>query len=147
MRRAGFVAQALLPCFGGSRCWPLRLPPPRLQPARLPGSNGLFYPQRAANDSSHAVGEALLRYEAFAVLCLPALAARNRWPHRYPSGDRARSRGSLMGTARRGPLLSVRRLSATYTRGQLNVEAGKQSSGGARPTCSSRPTALRRAIL
>ncbi len=90
-------------------------------------TTGLIFPQTAANDSSHAVGEALLRYEAFYRLS-PAL--------RFAGGIDARAdthleteRGpglSWWDRERRRPALEVRRLSATYTRGKLTVEAGKQ---------------------
>jgi len=85
------------------------------------------YPQSAPNDSGRAVGEALFRYEAF---YKPAPTLR------FAGGIDARTdthRETERGPAlswwdreRRRPAFALRRLSATYTRGKLTLEAGKQ---------------------
>ena len=89
-------------------------------------TTALLFPQEAPNDSAHAVGEALFRYEAFYKLTNLSFAgafdARTD-THR----DTARDWGGLWwDRSRLRPLFAVRRLSATYTRGRLTVEAGKQ---------------------
>jgi hypothetical protein len=86
----------------------------------------MAFPQTAPNDSSHAAGESLFRYEAFYKLTnfrfAGAIDARTDTHHeteRTPAlswWDRTRQR----------PAFAVRRLSLTYTRGKLTFEAGKQ---------------------
>src|SRR5437763_9388030 len=90
-------------------------------------STGLFFPQAAANDSSHAVGEWLFRYEASYKLA-PGLKLSGGIDARTDTHrETERELGlSWWDRERRRPLLAVRRLSATYTRGKLTVEAGKQ---------------------
>ena len=90
-------------------------------------TTAILYPQAAANDSGPAVGEALLRYEAFYKLTpelrlaggIDARADTHRETEREPGlswWDRERQR----------PALDVRRLSLAYSRGHLTVEVGKQ---------------------
>ena len=88
---------------------------------------GLLFPQTAANDGSHGVGEALLRYEAFYKFS-PALRISGGIDARTDSHlETEREIGlSWWDRERRRPAFEVRRLSATYTRGKLTVEAGKQ---------------------
>ena len=89
-------------------------------------TTALVFPQTAPNDSGHAVGEALFRYEAFYKLTnlrfAGAIDARTD-THQETARDWG---GPWWDRTRRRPLFSVRRLSATYTRGRLTVEAGKQ---------------------
>jgi hypothetical protein len=89
-------------------------------------TTALVYPQAAPNDSAHVVGEALFRYEAFYKLTnlrfAGAIDARTD-THQQTARDWG---GIWWDRTRRRPLLAVRRLSATYTRGRLTVEAGKQ---------------------
>jgi hypothetical protein len=89
-------------------------------------TTSLVFPQTAPSDSGRVVGEALFRYEAFYKLTnlrfAGAIDARTD-THQ----ETARDWGGLWwDRTRRRPLFSVRRLSATYTRGRLTVEAGKQ---------------------
>lgn len=89
--------------------------------------NGFFFPQSAANDSSHAVGEATLRYEASskigqALVLSGAIDARTD-SHRY---TRREFGLSYWGRGRLRPAFSVRRLNASYTRGKLALTFGKQ---------------------
>jgi hypothetical protein len=89
-------------------------------------TTALVFPQAAPNDSAPAVGEALFRYEAFYKLTnlrfAGAVDARTD-THRETARDWG---GAWWDRGRRRPLFAVRRLSATYTRGRLTVEAGKQ---------------------
>jgi hypothetical protein len=86
-----------------------------------------LYPQAAPNDSSHVIGDALLRYEAFYKLSSSlrfagAVEARfdtHRVTQREPGF-------SWWDRERRRPAFAARRLSAIYARGKLTVEAGKQ---------------------
>ena len=84
------------------------------------------FPQTAPNDSGRVVGEALFRYEAFYKLTnLRFAAAIDARTDTHQ--ETARDWGGLWwDRTRRRPLFAVRRLSATYTRGRLTVEAGKQ---------------------
>jgi hypothetical protein len=90
-------------------------------------TTGLFYPQSAPNDSGHVVGEGLLRYEAFYKL-VPDLRFAGAIDARADTHQETdRSFGlNWWDRTRRRPAISVRRLSATWTRGRLTVEAGKQ---------------------
>jgi hypothetical protein len=84
------------------------------------------YPQTALNDSSRATGDALLRYEAF--------YKRSAW--RFSGGIDARTDThrqdlrdwhlSWEDREIRRPAFEVRRLSVSYTRGPVLVEAGRQ---------------------
>src|ERR1019366_951636 len=89
-------------------------------------TTALVFPQTAPNDSAHAVGEALFRYEAFYKLTtLRFAAAVDARTDTHQETDRDWG-GAWWDRSRRRPLFAVRRLSATYTRGRLTVEAGKQ---------------------
>ena len=89
-------------------------------------TTALLFPQDAPNDSAHAVGEALFRYEAFYKLTdLRFAAAIDARMDTHQQTDRAWG-GVWWDRAPRRPLFAIRRLSATYTRGRLTVEAGKQ---------------------
>lgn len=88
---------------------------------------GVGYAQTAPNDSGQAVGDALFRYEAFykvasGLSLAVGIDARadtheqvERWLH-----------FSLLDRERLRPAFELRRLSLTYSRGKLTLEAGKQ---------------------
>ncbi len=85
------------------------------------------YPQTAPNDSAHALGEALFRYEAFykpvaALRFAGAFDARTD-THRQ---DERKLHLSWWDREIRRPSFEVRRLSASYNRGGLTIELGKQ---------------------
>jgi hypothetical protein len=87
----------------------------------------LLFPQTAPNDSAHLVAESLLRYEAFYKLS-PRLRISGGFDARTDTHrETERDFGlSWWDRERLRPAFEVRRLSATYTRGKLTVEAGKQ---------------------
>lgn len=90
-------------------------------------SGGLFFPQAAPIDASHATGEWLLRYEASYKLA-PGLKLSGGIDARtdtHRETDRELEL-SWWDRERRRPSLAVRRLSATWSRGKLTIEAGKQ---------------------
>ncbi len=89
-------------------------------------TTALVFPQDAPNDSVHAVGEALFRYEAFYKLTdLRFAAAVDARIDTHQETDR--TWGDVWwDRARRRPLFAVRSLNATYTHGRLTVQAGKQ---------------------
>jgi hypothetical protein len=138
--RAGLVGRALSP----ATCRHRRLPPAWCFPATLLllaaavahaqnfsqrgflETTALFFPQTAPDDSAHAVGEALFRYEAF--YKLTNLRFAGAFDARIDTHqETGRDWGGLWwDRSRRRPLFAVRRLSAVYTRGRLTVEAGKQ---------------------
>ena len=90
-------------------------------------TTGTFYPQIAPNDSGRAVDEMLVRYEAFYKLDA-------HWRFAGGIDARADTHGeverdpdvSWFDRSRLRPALAIRRLSATYTRGKLTFEIGKQ---------------------
>jgi hypothetical protein len=90
-------------------------------------TTGLFYPQKAQNDAGNVVGEGLFRYEATYKLApglklSGGLDARTD-THRYTEREWGLSwwdRSFLR------PAFAVRSLSASYSRGRLTVELGKQ---------------------
>jgi len=86
-----------------------------------------IYPQTAPNDSSHIVGDALFRYEAFYKVS-PYFRLAGAFDARTDTHlDTERDFGlSYWDRERRRPAFEVRRLSATYSRGKLTIEAGKQ---------------------
>jgi len=90
-------------------------------------NTGLFFPQQATNDSSHAVGEWLLRYEA-AYKLAPGLKISGAFDARTDTHLETGREFHLSwwDRERRRPAFEVRRLSATYSRGRLTIEAGKQ---------------------
>ena len=90
-------------------------------------TTGLFFPQAAPNDSGHATGEALLRYEAFYKLTPDFHLAGGIDARTDTHLETERSFDlSWWDRSRQRPAFAVRRLSAIYTRGKLTVEAGKQ---------------------
>lgn len=88
---------------------------------------GTFFPQHGANDSGHAIGDALFRYEAAAKLtpwfkldgALDARTDSHRMTERSLRFD-WQDRGFLR------PAFSFRRFSATAFKGPVTFEAGKQ---------------------
>jgi hypothetical protein len=90
-------------------------------------TTGYFFPQTAPNDSSHAVGEALFRYEAFYKVT-PDLRLAGGFDARADTHlETERDWGlSWWDRNRRRPAFAVRRLSATYSRGKFTFEVGKQ---------------------
>ncbi|HET9943650.1 MAG TPA: hypothetical protein VFR05_09930 [Terriglobia bacterium] len=86
-----------------------------------------IYPQKAANDSAHVIGEVQIQYEGFyrpwnSLQISGSLEFRSDTHHqterefRLDWDDRSRQR----------PMLSLRRLSAEYHRGGFSIQAGKQ---------------------
>jgi len=89
-------------------------------------SSAQLYPDTTANDAGHVVGESLFRYEAFYKLTDLSFAAgfdARFDTHRETARDLD---FSWFDRTRQRPLFAIRQLSATYTRGKLTVEAGKQ---------------------
>ena len=87
----------------------------------------LGYPQTAPNDSGSAIGESLLRYEAFYKLSAGwqfsgGIDARTD-THRQ---DARALHLSWQDRETQRPAFEVRRLSAIYHRGPLTIELGKQ---------------------
>jgi hypothetical protein len=83
-----------------------------------------LYPDTAPNDSSHAVGESLFRYEAFYKLTdLRFVAGVDA---RYDTHQQTGTDFSFFDRTRQRQVVGVRRLSAAYSRGKLTIEAGKQ---------------------
>jgi len=90
-------------------------------------STGLLFPDTAPNDSGHATAEILFRYEAFYKLT-PSFHLAGGIDLRtdtHLETERAFGLSWWDRTSQR-PAFAVRRLSATYTRGKLTIEAGKQ---------------------
>jgi len=87
-------------------------------------TGAFLYPQTAPNDSSHAVGDGLFRYEAFYKLTDLRFAAGV--DARYDTHQQTGTDFSFFDRTRRRPAFNIRRLSATYTHGKLTVETGKQ---------------------
>jgi hypothetical protein len=93
-------------------------------------TTGIFYPQAAPNDGGQAIGESLFRYEGF--YKLTNLRFAGTIDARFDTHqETARALDSWWNQAwwdrgLRRPMLSMRRLSAQYTRGKLTVEVGKQ---------------------
>ncbi len=90
-------------------------------------TTGIFFPQAAPNDSAHAVGDALLRYEAFykAAPTLRFAAAFDARTDTHHETERD-WRVSWWDRERQRPAFEIRRLSAIWTRSKLTLEAGKQ---------------------
>lgn len=90
-------------------------------------SAGLFFPQTAPGDSSHAAGEWLLRYEPSYKLA-PSLRIYGSFDARTDTHLETERDPhiSWWDRERRRPAFAVRRLSATWSHGRLTVEGGKQ---------------------
>jgi len=85
-----------------------------------------LYPDTAPSDSAQVTAESLLRYEAFYKLTNLRFTAGI--DARFDTHN-ATSRGldfSWFDRTRRRPALTVRSLTAAYSRGKLTIEAGKQ---------------------
>jgi hypothetical protein len=90
-------------------------------------TGGYFFPQTAPDDSSHVVGEGLLRYEAFYKITQNFKLAGGFDLRTDTHNETDRSLGlSWFDRSRIRPAFAIRRLSATYTNGKLTVEVGKQ---------------------
>jgi len=85
------------------------------------------YPQTAPNDSSHAVGDALLRYQA-SYKVRPWLRISGALDARYDTHQQVERSLALDWQDRslRRPLLALRELNATLSKGKLTAELGKQ---------------------
>jgi hypothetical protein len=88
---------------------------------------GFFYPETALNDRGHAVGSALLRYEAFYRVA-PELTFAGGFDARVDTHGEVERRWHLswQDRERLRPAFAIRRLSATYARGAVAIEIGKQ---------------------
>lgn len=86
-----------------------------------------LYPQTAPNDSSHVTSGALFRYEAFYKVT-PNLRLAGGIDARIDTHLETDREPALSwwDRERRRPAFAIRRLSATYSRGKLTIEAGKQ---------------------
>jgi len=90
-------------------------------------TTALAFPDTAPGDSSHIVGEWLLRYEAFYKFTPDFRIAGGLDARIDTHLETEREFGlSWWDRSRQRPALAVRRLSATYSHGKLTVEAGKQ---------------------
>jgi hypothetical protein len=90
-------------------------------------ARGTAYPQEAANDSAHAVGELLFRYEGFysprqALQFSAGLDIRSDTHHQTERDARL----DWADRSLRRPAASIRRASVHWHRGGFSVEAGKQ---------------------
>lgn len=87
----------------------------------------MFFPQQAPNDTTRAVGDLLARGDLF-VKPAPWIQFAAGLDFRANSHDQVddRWRLDLDDRGARRPRLSLRRLSATFTRGAFTVDAGKQ---------------------
>jgi hypothetical protein len=88
---------------------------------------GTFYPQKAANDTAQSVGESLFRYEGFyrassSFQIAGAIDLRTDTHHQVERDFKL----SWQDREVRRPIGEVRRLSATYHRGPVAFEVGKQ---------------------
>jgi hypothetical protein len=90
-------------------------------------TGGTFYPQKAPNDRAHAVGDSLFRYEGF-YTASPSLQIAGAIDLRTDTHRQVERGFKLSWQDReiRRPLGEVRRLTATYHRGPLTFELGKQ---------------------
>jgi hypothetical protein len=88
---------------------------------------GVMFPQRASNDDGRLVGDVLAREEAF-LKPVPWVQFAAGLDVRANSYDQVEDRWRIDIRDRRieRPRLSVRRLGATFTRGPLTVDIGKQ---------------------
>jgi len=84
-----------------------------------------LYPQTAPNDATRAVAEALFRYEP-SWKARPWLRLSGSFDARADTHDRVASTVDWWDRGTKRPALSVRRLSATFSRSRLTVEVGKQ---------------------
>jgi len=90
-------------------------------------TSATLYPQTAPNDSSHVVGETLLRYEAFYKVSAHLRLAGGIDARTDTHHETEREFGlSWWDRERQRPAFAVRRLSASYSTGKLNFEVGKQ---------------------
>ena len=90
-------------------------------------NRGTFYPQKALNDSGRAIGESLLRYEGF-YLPSTQLQVAGAVDFRIDTHHQVDREFHLSWLDRgvQRPAVAIRRLSATYHRGPVTLELGKQ---------------------
>ncbi len=90
-------------------------------------AKGLFFPQEAANDPEHLVGDLRARLEVFAKPAdwLRLAVGLDGLANSYRQVD-SRGAPNVSDRGRLRPALSVRRLSATLVRRALTLELGKQ---------------------
>jgi len=86
-----------------------------------------LYPETAPNDSSHAVDDSLFRYEA-SYKARPWLRISGSFDAEFDTHEQVERAAHLDWQDRslRRPLLSLRELKATLSRGRLTAEFGKQ---------------------
>lgn len=86
-----------------------------------------LYPETAPNDSSHAIDESLLRYEA-SYKALPWLLLAVGFDARFDTHEEVERTAHLDWQDRslRRPALSAREFNATITKGKLTAEFGRQ---------------------
>ncbi|MBI3470782.1 MAG: hypothetical protein HY013_05445 [Candidatus Solibacter usitatus] len=90
-------------------------------------TRGAFYPRTVAGDSAQAVGEALFRYEA-SYKAGPSLQFYGAFDARSDTHQQTERRWTVswQDRERQRPPLSVRRLQATWHRGPVTANLGKQ---------------------
>jgi hypothetical protein len=90
-------------------------------------ARGVLFPQDAPNDPEHAIGDLMVRAEAFAEpwAWIQFAAGVDLRANTHDQVDSS-WRPDIADRSLRRPAISVRRLSATITRGPLTVDAGKQ---------------------
>ena len=90
-------------------------------------TQAILYPQTAPGDSGQAVAECLFRYEAFYTLSPEwrFSAGLDAWTDTHRQADRT-PHLSWWDRELKRPAFEIRRLSATYHRGKLTAELGKQ---------------------
>jgi hypothetical protein len=90
-------------------------------------TQGTFYPQEGTNDSAHAVGESLFRYEGF-YKPTPSLQFAGGVDFQIDTHNQVARDFTLSWQDRetRRPTGAIRQLNATYHNGTVTLEAGKQ---------------------
>lgn len=124
MTRLPAVWMTLLAAWGA---WAQDSSAPRFSERGYVETKLTLFPEAAAGDSGHSVGEALVRYEAFYKL-LPGLQLNGMIDGRADTHRQVERelRGDWEDRSVRRPAVSLRRFSASYHRGRITVEAGKQ---------------------
>jgi hypothetical protein len=90
-------------------------------------TRGFFYPQTVVGDTAHAVGETLLRYEV-SLKAGPAWQFSGAFDARADTHQQTARDGTFSWWERtiRRPAFDVRRFSATWHKGPVTVQLGKQ---------------------
>src|SRR5690348_3601356 len=107
--------------------WPSLLPAQDFTQRGFWETRAIIFPQTGSNDSSHIVGDSLLRYEASKTL-LPGLKIAGAFDARTDTHQQTERdfRIDFGDRSIRRPALSVRRLSLVYNKGKWTAEVGKQ---------------------